>query len=489
MQAVGTPQQSSLRALLPAVALLALSGVLSVGSYSLGPLAVLPIFGLVFFSLVVARPEYGIAIFLSTFLMAYPRWLQGAGYLTLNNVLGGIFLILLTYKVYREQDLWFLRCPEVQILGFIIFTYWFSEHFNEPDPYRVSLLGAGFYFAEGLRTFINRAAFTLFFVVFIRTPAHVRMIYLLAVAFMVFTALTGVQGVLRGGGLKGYRAFTETSELVAGQAGLIRAAGNPNRLAMFSILAIAALWFLMQYLRLPALRVLIVPTMVLLALAVFMTASRSGLLGLLVCATAMLLDGGFDLRKILTFGLASLLLVSVVGQFVPEKSLERITNLPGTETAASGEGSASIERRQGAIAVAWEMFKESPILGVGMGNWAVARFLKDPGYTAGSPHNSYLLALVEGGMFCLLGFLALMWRTWVNLRFAERHVVDPASPLFDLAWIVKSAKVSLLVLIFFSMVADLWNLVILFMLVGLSVVVRRLVEQTLRDESAGAYVY
>jgi O-antigen ligase len=95
--------------------------------------------------------------------------------------------------------------------------------------------------------------------------------------------------------------------------------------------------------------------------------------------------------------------------------------------------------------VAFRVFADNPILGVGMGNWAVARFLKDPGYAAGSPHNSYLLALVEGGIFCLLGFLALIWFTWSNLRFCERYVSHPDSPLYNLTWIVKSAKVSLLV--------------------------------------------
>ena len=38
-------------------------------------------------------------------------------------------------------------------------------------------------------------------------------------------------------------------------------------------------------------------------------------------------------------------------------------------------------------------------------------------------------------------------------------------------------------LIFFSIFADLWQLVILFWLVGISIVVRRMVEQTLEQEA------
>lgn len=439
----------------------------------------MPVIGLLVLAGIMARPEYGIALFMSTFLMAYPKVLQGSGYLTINNVLGGIFGVMMVYELYRYGDWWFLRLREIQLLLFIVAMYFVSEQINGPDPLQLQLLGSGFYFAEGLRTFSNRVAFTLFFILYIRTPSHLRMIYLLAIALMVITALTGVQGVLRGGGLKGYRAFTETTELVSGQIGLIRAAGNPNRLAMFAILAISGLWYLTKYLGMPALRYLALMTIAILGLAVFMTASRSGLLGLVVCLIGILLDEGLDLRKVLSFMLAGLLLTVMVVQFVPEKSLERITNF----SSESGEGSASLEHRQGVLAIARQIFAENPILGVGMGNWAVAHFIADPGHSAGAPHNSYVLALVEGGFLCLAGFLALFWRTWSNIRFAEAYATVPGSPLGQLAWIAKSAKINLLVLVFFSMVADLWNLVILFMLVGIGVVIRRLVEERERADA------
>ncbi len=85
---------------------------------------------------------------------------------------------------------------------------------------------------ESVRTFISRVAFVVFFINFVRTPEHVRMIFVLALAFMVVSAFTGMQGALTGGGLYGGRA--------AAAQGVIQAAYNPNRLAMFSILAMAA---------------------------------------------------------------------------------------------------------------------------------------------------------------------------------------------------------------------------------------------------------
>jgi O-antigen ligase len=298
----------------------------------------------------------------------------------------------------------------------------------------------------------------------------------------MITALSGVQNVLAGGGLKGYRAFTGAEELVAGQVGLIRAAGNPNRLAMFAVLAIGGLWYLMQSMRSLTARFIIIPLLVTLALAVFLTASRSGLVGLILCTAVIVIDGGVDVRKIFTVILAGLLLAVVAVQFVPERNLERILNLPGTEEAELGEGEASLERRQYSWVLAWDLFKENPILGVGMGNWAVVRFIRDPARSAGSPHNSFLLALVEGGPFVLIGFIFVLWYTWRDIRIAEYYVRLPEFPLAYLTWIVKATKVSLIVFVFFALVADLFNLVLLYMLIGFAVSMRRIVEQTARGE-------
>jgi O-antigen ligase len=454
---------------------LALASAVTIGTVTRGALALLPFVGVLFIALIVARPEYGIALFLSTFLMTYPTSLQGSGFLTINNILGGIFFILLTYKVYREEDWWFVHNRELQLFGVIILLYYLSNLFNGPDPHTVELVGVTEHSAANLRTFINRVLFTIFFINFIRAPEHVRMIYLLAIAFMVASALSGIQGVLRGGGIGGYRATTE--------AQLIASAFNPNRLAMFAILAIAGLWYLMRSLQFSGLRLLIVPTIGVLALAVFMTASRSGLLGLLVCGVAIVIDEGVNLRSLLSMTLVGLLLVILVLQFVPERSFERITNLPGTSAAQTGEGSGSLERRQRTWGIAWDIFMDSPFLGIGMGNWEVARFLKDPGRSTAAPHSSYLLALAEGGMFCFAAFMALLWRTWRDLRFVEARLLDPDATLYDLLWIVKGAKVSFVVLIFFSSFADLWQLVILFWLVGLAIVMRRLVEQKEYEEA------
>jgi len=479
--AITVSRSSSMRGMGAALAVVLMAALVGIGTIAFGPLIVLAIVGLLGLAFIVARPEYGIAMFLSTFLMTYPEALQGSGFLTINNVLGGVFLVLLTYKVYREEDWWFLWRPELHLLTFVVVVYWLSAQINGPDTELVGLLGgsAALEHTSGtFRTFVTRVLFTLFFINFIRAPAHVRMIYILAIAFMVVSAFTGMYGVLKGGGMYGYRATTE--------AAVISSAFNPNRLAMFSIIAIGGLWYFMQSLRSVWLRLLIIPTVVVLALVVFMTASRSGLLGLGVAVVTILIDQRVSLNTIVTLALGGLLLLVAIYQFVPEKSLERLTTLPGTAQAETGLGAGSLERRQYTWQIAWELVRESPFLGVGMGNWEVARYLKDPTQSTAAPHSSYLLVLVEGGIFCLAGFLLVLWQTWQNLRVCDRHMRDATFPLAHLLWIVKSCQVSFVVLIFFSIFADLWQLVILFWLVGLGIVMRRMVEQAVFEQSLAA---
>ena len=148
-----------------------------------------------------------------------------------------------------------------------------------------------------------------------------------------------------------------------------------------------------------------------------------------------------------------------------------------------------MERRAYTWEVAADMFKKNPVLGVGIGNWDLARFLDDPEHSIGAPHSSYFLALCEGGILTLLGFLVVLWRCWGNIRFAERCIDAPDGPLHDLRWVVKSTKTDFVVLIFFSAFADLWQLVILFWLVGIGIVLRRLYEQALFEQALSMDAY
>ena len=69
MDAIARSQSPSSSGLGPVVAILLVATLVGVGTIAVGPLVVVPIVGILGLALIIARPEYGIAMFLSTFLM------------------------------------------------------------------------------------------------------------------------------------------------------------------------------------------------------------------------------------------------------------------------------------------------------------------------------------------------------------------------------------------------------------------------------------
>ena len=90
------------------------------------------------FVLVVQRPHLGISVFLTTFLINYPGVARGAGFLTINNLLGGLFLVLLAWHYYRDRDLSFLRAPLIRLLlliGAVFMLGTVAAEYTLPDQY------------------------------------------------------------------------------------------------------------------------------------------------------------------------------------------------------------------------------------------------------------------------------------------------------------------------------------------------------------------
>lgn len=412
------------------------------------------------------RPAYAVILMLGSFLVTYPWWLQGRGFLTLNNVLGAWLAAVMAYRVFRSGDLSILRNREFQLLVAISVVFLVSRFLHRPDAHTMELVAPLVVGDQDpARIIVNRLLFFLFLIYFIRTPQQVRAVFLLAVSLMVLSGFAAIWWVLSGYGFGGYRA----------RSGLfLAAAGNPNRLALAATIGIIALWYFMQWQRRTVVTVLVSGVIAVEVLAVFMAGSRSGVTGLLLATLILFLEGGLSPQKIVMAALATLVAAMLVVRAAPEESLERISSLPGTEAGASGVGAGSVERRGYTAALAVEIAQQNPLIGVGIGNWEISRYLADPVHNITPPHSAVLMALAEGGIITLLLYVVLLTRTL-------RHFLDSATALQAaghggwMLWMAKSLRASFIVFLAMSLVGDLWLNILFYWFVGLGATLSRVI--------------
>ena len=118
------------------------------------------------------------------------------------------------------------------------------------------------------------------------------------------------------------------------------------------------------------------------------------------------------------------------------------------------------------------MFVDYPLFGVGLGNFReVAKQVYQDEFFR-PPHNSYIWALSEGGIFCFLLYLLLFWFTWRDIKWID---AAPSMPP-ELRWIGAALSPALILLMFYSAFADIWLSPITYILIGLVIVFKRYVS-------------
>jgi O-antigen ligase len=261
------------------------------------------------------------------------------------------------------------------------------------------------------------------------------------------------------------RGFRASSSVTAGS--------NPNRLGMICLIEMALFWHWAQ-LRRGVLRQAVALAAMGGGLLVLMaTGSRSAMLGLGMLGVA--LQSGERRFRVPAPQLGLMVAVGVfaVAAVVPREAWERMIRF----SPEKGEvGASSSKMREETLERGWEMAKDYPLFGVGLGNFReVSRQIYFDDYYR-PPHNSYLWALSEGGIFVLAGYVLLFWVTWRDLREIRRLAGrDP-----DIEVWASAIRVVFLLFFFFSAFADLWVNPIAYVLLGLVVTTKRYV-QTLPD--------
>jgi O-antigen ligase len=204
-------------------------------------------------------------------------------------------------------------------------------------------------------------------------------------------------------------------------------------------------------------------------MVIFGTGSRSGLLG--VGVLGVLLQTSQRRFRVPTGQIALLGAAAVfaVVTLVPAEAWQRMIAF----NPQKGEiGATSNQMREETIWRAIQVFQDYPSFGIGIGNFReVSRQVYNDDFYR-PPHNSYLWAAAEGGIFVLIAYLWLFWVTWGDLAVVTRLAYrDP-----ELASVSDGIRVVFLLYAFFSIFADLWLNPITYAMLGMIIVMRRYVE-------------
>lgn len=409
------------------------------------------------------RPVIGIVMMTTAFLLAaYPTLLQSLGMLTVNNLLGVCFVVLLGLHVLDTGDFSFLKNRQVRIFVLIGLLLLIGSMYVEVlFPTLQKTVGRAKVLdktEDMSHNFVARLVYLIFFIVFVRDRRDIKLMFLTFMLALYVAVPSALFNMATGSLNKGFRA-----------AASFTSGANPNRLAMICLIEIACWWFWSRA-RPSAIRQLAaIAAMASATMVLFGTGSRSGLLGVAVLGVLLQTSPRGFRPSAPQIGLLAAAAVFAVITMVPTESWERMINFNPQKGQV---GATSNVMREETLERAWQISLDYPLFGIGLGNFReVSRQVYQDEYFR-PPHNSYLWAASEGGIFVVLGYVALFWVTWRDLQVITRLAHrDP-----EIGAAAGAIRVIFLLYAFFSTFADLWLNPITYAMIGLIIVMRRYVE-------------
>jgi O-antigen ligase len=405
-------------------------------------------------------------------LAAYPTVFQDLGVLTINNLLGIVLAVALMSYILTTRDLSFLRQRHFLLLAAIGIALVVSiTHAGVifPNMHPSQSLGvkgkALDRTSDMVHDFFARLIFLAFLIVFVRRRQDVSALFWVYVLVLFLAVPSALINWWNGELGHGFRA--EAS---------ITAGANANRLAMICLMEGACWWCWLQ-LRPTAGRWMVAGVAIVGAfLVVLATGSRSGLLGLGLFA--FLLQTGprrfraTSVHITLAVAAAAFAVVAVVPPEAWERMLTVSADPHAVSDVAERGAASSLELRRDTIEIGFQMIRDHPLLGIGLGNYReVSRQVYlDPFFRP--PHNSVIWAAAEGGVFVLGGYVLLFTMAWRDLRVINR--LAPRDP--RVSYMVASLRILIILYGFFSVLADLWLNPITYVLLGLLITLRRYLE-------------
>ncbi len=368
--------------------------------------------------------------------------------------LGLLLFVFITYTRFSDIAIDVYSAPSVAkffvaLLIVAIFIRWaiFGER---PEGWQLpaALLGlyglVGFFsllYAENsasvlytLSNYVKDALITLVIVVMLkRGPAFRHVIWTL-LAIGIFLGSLSVFQHLTGTFTNTYGGFSNAE--VAGISGstsgyrLTGPIGDPNFYAQVMVVLIPIAIERMLHERKPLFRVLAGIAAVLCTLTVVFTFSRGGFLAVVVVLAMFVII--YPPRPLQL----ALLIALAIGIFflVPRTYFDRIITLDSLLPNQSGtidiRTDNSIQGRASQYLTAWAMFKQHPLLGVGLSNFAYLypEFSKEiglaPSVSNRSVHSLYLEVLTETGILGISIFLSIIWLSFQSVLSARKKFLD-----------------------------------------------------------------
>jgi O-antigen ligase len=394
------------------------------------------------------EPHWGVLIILLMWFLRISPAVLGVSYLRIPYLVSALLLIPLALAILRDRDIWVWRVPQVKILvaiGIILLASTGWSHYQYPVKLLPKLDQTG----EMLQVFFVRIVFLVFFLYFITTSRKIELSIWLLLGLIITSAMSVLYYATEPGFRRGTAAFGPGT--------------NPTGLPFLCLFGASLLWFYYactQSRRGKWFALLFLIPLPAVALA---SGSRGGFLQLLVFAALIIREqegwsAAKKVRSLLLLGVVSFLLLSIM----PTANLLRATSFEATRSAVGGE---SLTNRINTVTAALAMIASNPILGIGIGNF---RWMNQIAYGSDlHPHNSYVEALLSGGIGCLILYLLLFYVTYRMLKQLEK--IGPS----DLLWVSKGLRINLILFLVASISDDIWLNDLLYIMVGLAVAMTR----------------
>ncbi len=227
-----------------------------------------------------------------------------------------------------------------------------------------------------------------------------KLVFVQAASVMLISIVTIWKGRLSGGRLEG--ALSGIYE-------------NPNDLALAIVLTFPLCFAFLLRSRSAFRKVIWSVSMLLMTYAVLLTASRAGLLALVVTVGACLWEFGMRGRRpylIPLAVLAGIVILPLAGGYLAKRFESTFESDLSTQTDVSARESA--EQRRALVIRSLVITAEHPLFGVGPGNFEVVS-----GYWHVT-HNTFTQFSAEGGLLALLLYLMIIRQTFSNLRRTQQ---------------------------------------------------------------------